>query len=182
MALERPHGREIGACEVHNHQTLRIGWRMKTNQNPTNKQNKQTKQPITTRPTKWTKKQLASLCSLVDSLWHRRAPQGEGSSTLVILHDVLVSLMFAFLYLQWSYYFFGAMGKIVFLPYKKVIFFHIVFFFFFPLMHRQVALADLVIINKTDLVSEEELNKVRTSVRYEIFVITATLYWFKVLI
>ncbi|KAM6109697.1 zinc-regulated GTPase metalloprotein activator 1A-like isoform 2-T2 [Phoenicopterus ruber ruber] len=30
---------------------------------------------------------------------------------------------------------------------------------------RQVALADLVIINKTDLVSEEELNKVRTSVR-----------------
>ncbi|XP_064498787.1 zinc-regulated GTPase metalloprotein activator 1A-like isoform X2 [Pseudopipra pipra] len=30
---------------------------------------------------------------------------------------------------------------------------------------RQVALADLIIINKTDLVSEEELNKVRTSVR-----------------
>uniref|UniRef100_A0A8C9MLC2 Uncharacterized protein n=1 Tax=Serinus canaria TaxID=9135 RepID=A0A8C9MLC2_SERCA len=30
---------------------------------------------------------------------------------------------------------------------------------------RQVALADLVIINKTDLVSEEELNKVSTSVR-----------------
>ncbi|XP_050768632.1 COBW domain-containing protein 1-like isoform X2 [Gymnogyps californianus] len=30
---------------------------------------------------------------------------------------------------------------------------------------RQVALADLVIINKTDLVSGEELNKVRTSVR-----------------
>ncbi|XP_075583044.1 zinc-regulated GTPase metalloprotein activator 1A-like isoform X12 [Pelecanus crispus] len=30
---------------------------------------------------------------------------------------------------------------------------------------RQVALADLIIINKTDLVSGEELNKVRTSVR-----------------
>ncbi|NXL14775.1 CBWD5 protein, partial [Setophaga kirtlandii] len=30
---------------------------------------------------------------------------------------------------------------------------------------RQVALADLIIINKTDLVSEEELNEVRTSVR-----------------
>ncbi|KAJ7419196.1 hypothetical protein WISP_55279 [Willisornis vidua] len=30
---------------------------------------------------------------------------------------------------------------------------------------RQVALADLIIINKTDLVSEEELNKVRTYVR-----------------
>ncbi|KAM9262876.1 putative COBW domain-containing protein 7 isoform 2-T2 [Morus bassanus] len=30
---------------------------------------------------------------------------------------------------------------------------------------RQVALADLIIINKTDLVSAEELNKVRTSVR-----------------
>ncbi|NXE21538.1 CBWD1 protein, partial [Ardeotis kori] len=30
---------------------------------------------------------------------------------------------------------------------------------------RQIALADLIIINKTDLVSEEELNKVRTSVR-----------------
>ncbi|XP_074993228.1 putative COBW domain-containing protein 7 isoform X6 [Calonectris borealis] len=30
---------------------------------------------------------------------------------------------------------------------------------------RQIALADLVIINKTDLVSGEELNKVRTSVR-----------------
>ncbi|KAF4802995.1 COBW domain-containing protein 1 [Turdus rufiventris] len=30
---------------------------------------------------------------------------------------------------------------------------------------RQVALADLIIINKTDLVSEEELNKIRTSVR-----------------
>ncbi|NXU65635.1 CBWD1 protein, partial [Horornis vulcanius] len=37
--------------------------------------------------------------------------------------------------------------------------------FFFFLIYRQVALADLVIINKTDLVSEEELNKVRTSVR-----------------
>ncbi|KAM4878951.1 zinc-regulated GTPase metalloprotein activator 1A-like isoform 2-T2 [Sylvia borin] len=33
---------------------------------------------------------------------------------------------------------------------------------------RQVALADLVIINKTDLVSEEELNKVRTSVRVDL--------------
>uniref|UniRef100_A0A8V0YCF7 COBW domain containing 1 n=1 Tax=Gallus gallus TaxID=9031 RepID=A0A8V0YCF7_CHICK len=32
---------------------------------------------------------------------------------------------------------------------------------------RQVALADLIIINKTDLVSGEELNKVRASVRYE---------------
>ncbi|XP_032297164.1 putative COBW domain-containing protein 7 isoform X2 [Coturnix japonica] len=30
---------------------------------------------------------------------------------------------------------------------------------------RQVALADLVIVNKTDLVSREELNKVRTTVR-----------------
>uniref|UniRef100_A0A663NBZ0 CobW C-terminal domain-containing protein n=1 Tax=Athene cunicularia TaxID=194338 RepID=A0A663NBZ0_ATHCN len=40
---------------------------------------------------------------------------------------------------------------------------------------RQVALADLIIINKTDLVSGEELNKVRTSVRYESFVITNTL-------
>ncbi|NXW50889.1 CBWD2 protein, partial [Nyctiprogne leucopyga] len=30
---------------------------------------------------------------------------------------------------------------------------------------RQIALADLIVINKTDLVSEEELNKVRTSVR-----------------
>nr|XP_054507614.1 zinc-regulated GTPase metalloprotein activator 1A-like isoform X2 [Agelaius phoeniceus] len=33
---------------------------------------------------------------------------------------------------------------------------------------RQVALADLIIINKTDLVSEEELNKVRTSVRVDL--------------
>uniref|UniRef100_A0A8C0BZC4 CobW C-terminal domain-containing protein n=1 Tax=Buteo japonicus TaxID=224669 RepID=A0A8C0BZC4_9AVES len=39
---------------------------------------------------------------------------------------------------------------------------------------RQVALADLIIINKTDLVSGEELNKVRTSVRYETFGITVT--------
>ncbi|XP_025058759.1 COBW domain-containing protein 1 isoform X2 [Alligator sinensis] len=30
---------------------------------------------------------------------------------------------------------------------------------------RQVALADLIIINKTDLVSQEELNKIRTAVR-----------------
>uniref|UniRef100_A0A8D0GJ61 COBW domain-containing protein 1 n=1 Tax=Sphenodon punctatus TaxID=8508 RepID=A0A8D0GJ61_SPHPU len=30
---------------------------------------------------------------------------------------------------------------------------------------RQVALADLIIINKTDLVSEEELNKIRTAVK-----------------
>uniref|UniRef100_A0A8C9LC59 Uncharacterized protein n=1 Tax=Pavo cristatus TaxID=9049 RepID=A0A8C9LC59_PAVCR len=37
--------------------------------------------------------------------------------------------------------------------------------FFFFQMYRQVALADLIIINKTDLVSGEELNKVRTSVR-----------------
>uniref|UniRef100_A0A8D0FEW6 CobW C-terminal domain-containing protein n=1 Tax=Strix occidentalis caurina TaxID=311401 RepID=A0A8D0FEW6_STROC len=36
----------------------------------------------------------------------------------------------------------------------------------------QVALADLIIINKTDLVSGEELHKVRTSVRYESFGIT----------
>ncbi|XP_035421734.1 COBW domain-containing protein 1-like isoform X3 [Cygnus atratus] len=33
---------------------------------------------------------------------------------------------------------------------------------------RQVALADLIIINKTDLVSGEELNKVRTSVRVDL--------------
>lgn len=46
-------------------------------------------------------------------------------------------------------------------------------------MCRQVGLADLIIINKTDLVSREELNKVRTSVRYETFSITVTLYWLK---
>uniref|UniRef100_A0A665WSE2 COBW domain containing n=1 Tax=Echeneis naucrates TaxID=173247 RepID=A0A665WSE2_ECHNA len=37
---------------------------------------------------------------------------------------------------------------------------HIVLFFF-----RQIALADLTIINKTDLVNEEELNRVRDAVR-----------------
>jgi len=41
-------------------------------------------------------------------------------------------------------------------------------------MHRQVALADLIIINKTDLVSKDELNQVRASVRYETFDITNT--------
>lgn len=46
-------------------------------------------------------------------------------------------------------------------------------------MYRQVALADLIIINKTDLVSGEELNKVRTSVRYETSGITVTLYTLK---
>lgn len=74
----------------------------------------------------------------------------------------------------------------MFLPYRKSICLLILFFLFFfcsplppPLMHRQVALADLIIINKTDLVSGEELNKVRTSVRYETFGITVTLYWLK---
>lgn len=59
----------------------------------------------------------------------------------------------------------------MFLPYRKSICSCCLFFF---LMHRQVALADLIIINKTDLVSGEELNKVRTSVRYETFGITNT--------
>lgn len=39
-------------------------------------------------------------------------------------------------------------------------------FLIFVLMFRQIALADLIIINKTDLVSQEELNKIRTAVRY----------------
>ncbi|KAG5193536.1 hypothetical protein JEQ12_019897, partial [Ovis aries] len=30
---------------------------------------------------------------------------------------------------------------------------------------RQVALADIIILNKTDLVSEEDLNKLRTTIR-----------------
>lgn len=57
----------------------------------------------------------------------------------------------------------------------KFLFVSDVFSSLFFLMHRQVALADLIIINKTDLVSEEELNEVRTSVRYETFGITVTL-------
>lgn len=39
----------------------------------------------------------------------------------------------------------------------------LVSFIFYPL--RQIALADLTIINKTDLVNEEELNEVRVTVR-----------------
>lgn len=60
---------------------------------------------------------------------------------------------------------------------KKYLFMLSFFLFLFFLMHRQVALADLIIINKTDLVSGEELNKVRTSIRYENFDITVILYW-----
>lgn len=69
------------------------------------------------------------------------------------------------------------MRDILLLPYKKLLVQGVPFFFF--QMHRQVALADLVIINKTDLVSREELNKVRTTVRYEISGITVTLYMLK---
>lgn len=37
-------------------------------------------------------------------------------------------------------------------------------FFCFP---RQIALADLMIINKTDLVNEAELDQLRDTIRYE---------------
>uniref|UniRef100_A0A8D2BQU8 CobW/HypB/UreG nucleotide-binding domain-containing protein n=1 Tax=Sus scrofa TaxID=9823 RepID=A0A8D2BQU8_PIG len=39
---------------------------------------------------------------------------------------------------------------------------------------RQVALADIIIINKTDLVSEEDLNKLRTTIRYKIRSVLST--------
>lgn len=69
------------------------------------------------------------------------------------------------------------MGEMLLLPYRNNLFVQVSFIFF--LTYRQVALADLIIINKTDLVSGEELNKVRTSIRYETFSVTVMLYWVK---
>lgn len=109
-----------------------------------------------------------------DLLGHRRT-YWEVNSTLIIRHHVLVWLMLALLINNVHTIFWGHGRDNVSALQIKYLFVSDVFSSLFFLMHRQVALADLIIINKTDLVSEEELNEVRRSVRYETFGITVTL-------